>query len=139
MTCLTPGYAARMNIGGDPAAIRLLATRARDWEADLRGVQGTLAGAGGIEWVSSAASAYRAQLEQRADEAGAAADRLADLAADLDRLADTLESRQQALVSAFTSARQAWDDAVEAGEEAAGGAWEFAGDMLGFARNRLGW
>lgn len=128
-----------MSLGGDPAAIRLLASRVREWEQDVEQVRTTLRSAEGIEWVSAAADTYRTQLNERAADAATAAGRFGDLADELDQLARTLESRQQILANAFATARDAWNDAVEAGEDAVEGAWEYAGDMLSFARDRLGW
>jgi|GEM_PF-6870023 len=85
-----------MAIGGDPDDLRRLATRLRN-RADTLSTRATSMANHLVEvhWSSNAATSYRARLGDDVSAVEDVVDRLEELAADFDDLADTLAERQR--------------------------------------------
>lgn len=85
-----------MAIGGDPDDLRRLATRLRT-RADTLSTRAIsmVNHLGEVHWSSNAASSYRARLRDDVAAVEDVVDRLEELAADFDDLADTLTERQR--------------------------------------------
>ena len=86
-----------MPFGGSPQDLRDLATRIRHWAEEVDRDAQRVRNGHQVEWRSTAGAAFQERLGQKADETAKVADAMRDAAADLDRLADTLESRLELL------------------------------------------
>ncbi|MBZ5734975.1 hypothetical protein K8Z61_10745 [Nocardioides sp. TRM66260-LWL] len=135
-------------IGGDSGSVRSLARSVREHRQAVHDQAGALRSAQGVEWRSSAAAHFQAQLEQRAGDLAGVVGRFEHLEDALDRLADTIDERQRALLEAFQRAAAAFErtlddvtdaagDAVEAVEDAGRRTWEYADDAAGWARDHV--
>lgn len=100
-----------MTAGGDPEAIRQHARRLRSTAQDLARTGDRVRAGAGVEWVGVAADRYRERLADHGRRVSAAQDRLAGTAAALDRLADELEARQEAIRRAMRFVEDRIDDA----------------------------
>jgi ABC-type transporter Mla subunit MlaD len=107
-------YGESVAIGGDPQDLRDTAHRMRGWADDVDADATAAMSALEVEWKSLAADAYREKLEDRRRDAMAVADSIRDAAKDVDRLADTLEERQQTLTRLLEQAGKTLEDAQRA-------------------------
>jgi uncharacterized protein YukE len=107
-------YGGGVAIGGDPQDLRDTAHRMRGWADDVDADARSALAALGVEWHSLAADAYREKLDDRRRDAAAIADGIRDAARAVDRLADTLEDRQQTLGRLLEQAGKTLEDAQRA-------------------------
>jgi ABC-type transporter Mla subunit MlaD len=100
-----------MTAGGDPEAIRQHARRVRSTAEDVARTRDRVRAGAGIEWVGLAADRYRERLADHGQRVSAAHDQLLGTATVLDRLADELEARQEAIRRAMRFVEDRLDDA----------------------------
>jgi ABC-type transporter Mla subunit MlaD len=103
-------------LGGDPDEIRGLANMVRGYAADVAVAGRALADTAQIEWTGPAADRFHRRLDEQQADVADVRSTLMDAADALDRLANTLQARQEAI-------RRAMD--------AVNGMLSDAGDVLG--------
>ncbi len=127
---------------GDPQQIRAVATQLRGLADEVGDEQSVLARGLDVEWRSVAADAFRQEL--RAWQAGVArsVDEIRQAAAAVDRHADEVEERIEAIRAAEAWARQEIaelrDTASGALDRIGAAARDLVDDAVSFARERLG-
>jgi len=100
-----------MTAGGDPEAIRQHAGRLRTMAEDVARTGNRVRGGAGIEWVGVAADRYRERLAEHGQKVSAAQEEMLGTARALDRLADELEARQEAIRRATQFVEDRLEDA----------------------------
>ncbi|RLV56178.1 hypothetical protein D9V41_06985 [Aeromicrobium phragmitis] len=102
-----------MMIGGDPEDLRRLAASVRRVAEGLADDTDRAASARHVEWAGVAATAFREELRTRQLEGTEISAAIHDVAREIDRLAETLQQRQSALLVALETAGRSVEDAQQ--------------------------
>ncbi len=127
---------------GDPQQIRAVAARLRHLADEVGDERAVLARGQDVEWHSVAADAFRRELSQWQGDVARSVDEIREAAAAVDRHADEVEERIEAIRAAEAWARQE----IAELRDTASGALDRVGaavrgafdDAVSFARERLG-
>ncbi|MGI9156143.1 MAG: DUF3322 domain-containing protein [Marmoricola sp.] len=98
-------------LGGDPDDHRSHARAIRSWADDVEVDARSVGAARGVQWESMAAQSFRSRLGEKAQDTQAVATGMRDAAEKIDHLANTLESRQDALLALLDKAGKTVADA----------------------------